>query len=149
MKKLLLLALLALLASPALAVDGTISWTDNQNTRFDRDRLKLNAAACATQGLEAGCTQAQARAAFCLKEGASSPTAPCVVGGQSSGDIVVYGDVAAYLDRYVITAFFYPNLRQSQQIEDKNKFDLWLVTATTEQKDAVCVAAGLLAGCLP
>ncbi len=148
MKKLLLIALLA---SPALAVTGSITWTDAQNARFERDRAKLNAAACATQGLEAGCTQAQARAAFCSKEGASSPTAPCVVNGASSGGVVIYGTVAEYLDKYVITSFFFPNLKQQQQNEDKAKFETWLLTATTEQKDAICTnpVVGLAAGCLP
>lgn len=146
MKKFLLVFLLA---SPALGVTGTITWTDAQNARFDRDRIKLNAAKCAAYGLDPACTQAQARAAFCLLPGASSPTHPCTVGGQSSGDVVVYADVATYLDKYVITSFFFPNLRQSQQIEDKNNFSKWIETATTEQKDQVCVAAGLAAGCLP
>ena len=148
MKKFLVLALL-LLAAPALAVTGTITWTDAQDARFSRDMTKLNTASCVAQGLAAGCTQAQARAAFCARPGSSSPTAPCTVGGQSSGDVVIYGNVAEYLDKYVITAFFFPNLRQSQQQEDKNNFENWLKTATQAQKDAVCVASGLLAGCLP
>ena len=143
-----ILALL-LLASPAFAVTGTITWTDAQNTRFDRDRLKLNGVVCASVGLADGCTQNQARNAFCAVPGSSSQTAPCVVNGKASGDIVVYGNVAEYLDKYVITSFFYPNLKQSQQIEDKNNFSKWIETATTAQKDAVCVAAGLAAGCLP
>jgi hypothetical protein len=138
-----------LLATPALGVTGTITWTDAQNARFDRDMTKLNTVVCTSVGLAAGCTQNQARAAFCAVPGSSSQTAPCVVNGRASGDIVVYGSVAEYLDKYVITAFFYPNLKQSQQIEDKNNFDKWLTTATQAQKDAVCVSSGLAAGCLP
>ena len=148
MKK-FLAALLLAAASPVLAVSGTINWTDAQNSRFDRDRLKLNAATCASFGLDAACTQNQARTAFCAQQGSDSPTAPCTVGGKSSGDVLVYGTVAEYLDKYVITAFFFPNLKQSQQTEDKNSFDKWTLTATQAQKDAVCVAAGLAAGCLP
>jgi len=148
MKKLLLIALLA---SPALAVTGSITWTDAQNARFARDRLKLGNAVCVSVGLPDGCTQAQARAAFCAREGSSSPTAPCVVNGLSSGNVVIYGTVAEYLDKYVITSFFFPNLKQQQQNEDKAKFETWLLTATTEQKDAICTnpVVGLAAGCLP
>ena len=146
MKKLLAVLLLA---SPALGVTGTINWTDAQNSRFDRDRLRLNAATCVSFGLGAACTQAQARTAFCAQPGSDSPTAPCTVNGKSSGDVLVYGTVAEYLDKYVITAFFFPNLKQTQQIEDKNSFDKWVLTASQAQKDAVCVSAGLSAGCLP
>jgi hypothetical protein len=149
MKKAILVLAILLLATPALGVTGTITWTDAQNARFDRDRLKINNAVCTAVGLGAGCTQAQARTAFCAREGSSSPTHPCTVGGQSSGDVVVYGTVAEYLDKWVITSFFFPNLRQSQQIEDRNNFAKWQETASAAQKDAVCLAAGLAAGCLP
>lgn len=148
MKKFAIVLALLLLAAPALAVTGTITWTDGQNTRFDRDRVKLNTVVCVAQGLAAGCTQNQARAAFCARPGSSSPTAPCVVGGQASGDVVIYADVAEYLDKYVITSFFFPNLRQSQQREDKDAYNAWLATASQAQKDAACLAAGLAAGCM-
>lgn len=149
MKKFLGVLAILSIATPALAVTGTITWTDAQNTRFDRDRLKINGEVCASVSLPANCTQAQARTAFCARPGSSSPTSPCTVAGQSSTDILVYGDVAEYLDKYVITRFFFPNLKQSQNIEDKNNFAKWQETATTEQKNAVCLAAGLAAGCLP
>ena len=53
MKKFALAVLLA--ASPAFAAAWTVNTGTAQDNRFDRDRLKLNAATCAALGLPSGC----------------------------------------------------------------------------------------------
>lgn len=134
-----------LLASPAFAAAWTVNTGTAQDSRFDRDRLKLNAATCATQGLAAGCTQSQARNAFCAKVGAS---APCTANGQASGEILVYSTIGEYLDKYVIQSHA-DTLKAAQESEDLAAWEAAKKAATKAQKDAACAALGLPSGCLP
>lgn len=142
MKKLLAILLLA---SPAFAAAWTVNTGTAQDSRFDRDRLKLNAATCAAQGLAAGCTQSQARNAFCAKIGAS---APCVANGQESGEIRIYSTVGDYLDRWLIDSHN-AELKARQEAEDLAAWETAKKAATKAQKDAACAALGLPSGCLP
>ena len=146
MKK-LSLALALLLAAPAFGASWTVNTGTAQDTRFERNRVKLNAATCTALGLVSTCTQAQARNAFCAKPG-SSGAAPCTVNGQSSAEIVVYSTVGDYLDRFLIDAHN-RDLKVSQEADDITAWGAWLAGATLAQKNAVCAAAGLPNGCLP
>lgn len=142
MKKLLALFLLS---SPAFAAAWTVNTSTAQDGRFDRDRLKLNAATCAAQGLAVGCTQVQARNAFCAKIGAS---APCTANGQASSEIIVYSTIGEYLDKYVVQAQA-DTLKAAQEAEDLAAWETAKKAATKAQKDAACAALGLPSGCLP
>ena len=146
MKK-LILAVLLLAAVPAFAAVWSVNTNATQDTRLTRKLTAANRATCTGLGLAAGCTQAQARTAFCAKPG-SSGAAPCTVFGQPSSDIVVFTTVGDFLDRYVIDSYF-RDLKAAQQAEDKAAWDTWLASATPAQKDSICLAAGLSAGCLP
>lgn len=142
MKKLLAILLLS---SPAFAAAWTVNTGTVQDSRFERNRIKLNTATCVSVGLAAGCTQTQARAAFCAKGNA---TAPCTINGASSADVVIYSTIGDYLDRFLIDAHA-KDLKASQDAEDTAAWATWLAGATLAQKNAVCTAAGLAAGCLP
>lgn len=146
MKKLVCLLAL-LLAAPAFGAAWTVNTATAQDARFERNRIKLNAATCTALGLVSTCTQAQARNAFCAKPG-SSGAAPCTVLGQSSNEIQVYSTIGDYLDRFLIDAHN-RDLKVSQEAEDIAAWGAWLAGATLAKKNAVCAAAGLPNGCLP
>lgn len=146
MKRLIIIA--ALLALPAYGATWSVTTNANQETRFNRDRLERNAQTCMSLGLATSCTLGQARAAYCAKPGSSSPTPPCTVNGVSSTTIVVMSDVGQYLDWFVVDSYW-RDLKVRQDEEDRRTFAAWLTTASAAQKDAVCAAAGLSAGCLP
>ena len=139
MKKLLVLLLLA---APVYAGTLTITTTAAQDARIERARVKANRATCLAVGLAEGCTQAQARAAFC-----APGSAPCTVDGVGSATIRVFANANDFAERIIRDYVF--SLKQAQDAEDLETFAAWRKTATTEQKNAVCAAAGLPAGCLP
>jgi hypothetical protein len=146
MKKLAFAFLFA--ALPALAGSYTVVTTTTQDPRFTRDMNKLNAATCAAYGLPASCTQGQVKTAFCAQEGSSGATPPCTVNGVSSNTLTIYTDIGIYLDRYVIDTY-YRNLLRDQNSEDFAALLAIINGGTVAQKNALCQAAGLAAGCLP
>ncbi len=143
MKKTILILLLA--ASPAFAAAWTVNTGTAQDNRFDRNRVKLNTATCASVGLGAGCNTSGARNAFCAKIGQA---APCTANGQSSSEIIVYATIGEYLDKYLIDAHA-NDLKAAQEAEDLTAWETAKKAATKAQKDAACAALGLPSGCLP
>ena len=141
MKK-LLAPLALLLALPAFAGTWTITTSASQDKRLTRQAVKYNAATCMTVELAVGCTQNQARDAYC--QGTAKTNAPCT----GSGSIVIYADPGRLIDKFLIGDYL-ANLAARQDAEDRQAFADWQLTATPTQKDSVCAAAGLAAGCLP
>ena len=146
MKKLLIALLIALPAFAATPVSFNIS--DANAARIDRERLRVNKVACESFGLAANCTQAQARNAFCAREGASAPTHPCTYNGVASDTVRVYPDVSTFVDVEVIKEYT-RELKARQDQADKATWDATLAAANQASKDAACAAVGLPAGCLP
>ena len=148
MKRIILAFALLVAAAPALAGSWTVVTTTGQDTKFDRDRVKLNKATCQTYGLPGSCTQNQARAAFCAQPGASSSTPPCTLnGGLASGNIRVYVDVGDYFD-FVVKDYLAIR-KLAQDADDLGVWTSTLAGASQAQKDAACTSIGLTAGCLP
>lgn len=146
MKKTLILLLLT---APMYGASWTVNTNAAQDARATRELTALNKATCASVGLGASCTQANARAAYCANTGAiPRNTVPCVLNGISSGTLVIYGTVGEYLDKYGVDAND-KVLKRQQNAEDRETWTAWLATATQAQKGAVCTAAGKPAGCLP
>ncbi len=128
-----LLLVLFLLALPLAAADYT--WTSDawQETVIARARAESNAAACAVVSLPPTCTQAQATAAAA----ALVPPVPAPN---------VYNTNQAWV-RDVIRDEV-RRTKHAQKDADKRTFSVAFEAATPAQKDALCVAVGLPAGCL-
>lgn len=125
MKKLLPLALL-LVAALANAGSYTITTTTAQDTRLERQRVRMNKATCASANLPASCTQAQARN---------------VIPG-----VNVYSSVQDLIDRYILAGFL-QGLQSSDASDDHDQFCSWFKSATTAQQNSACALAGLPNGC--
>jgi hypothetical protein len=125
----LFLALIAL-SLPAMAVAGTCNLTTSagQDTRLERDRLRKNKQACASVGLVATCTQAQARAL--------NPA------------LDIYSDVCDMVDRKLIREYV-QGLQGTDTGEDQPALCAWwnAPTTTQAQRNADCAKAGLANGC--
>ena len=132
MKRLIVIALL-LLALPLAAADYTWSSDAGQEAVISRARAESNAAACAVVRLPPTCTQAEATAAAA----AMVPPIPAPN---------VYNTNQAWV-RDVIRDEV-RRTKQAQKDADKRTFAVAFEAATPAQKDALCVAVGLPAGCL-
>lgn len=137
MKKLLAIALL-LLAVPAFAADYTVTLNAGQETTITRARTESNTAACALVGLPASCTQAQANAAVVA---AAAEVPPRVL-----PSVNIFNGNNSYVNSLVNADL--ARMKAVHKAADKNSFDSARDTATQAQKDAACVALGLVAGCL-
>lgn len=137
-----LILLLTFLASPLLAGSYTITTTTQQDTRLNRAVARANRLTCVRYGLKVGCTQAQARNAYCQRS--TGAPAPCT----GSTQIDIHSDVAAFLQAETVRLVrdqWGPQGDQDAKaalLEEADK-------ATAAKKDAACVALGLAAGCLP
>lgn len=148
MKKFLFLAPTLLAASALAAVAVSFNVSDANAARIDRERLRVNKIACESFGLPAACTQAQARAAFCARDGASAPTHPCTFGGVDSSTVRIYGTTSEFVDVEVIKEYT-RELRARQDQEDKSAAKAAFDAKSQAEKDAICTALGLTAGCQP
>lgn len=133
MKKLSALLLLLLSATPALALDHTVTLTANNEVWAERQRLIDNAQICVNVGLPSTCTKAEATAA----------------NAAAGADYAV--DVGAWVKRCVkdrITA-----AKANQDQADRNAWfaasQIVIATGSNAQKNALCAAAALANGCLP
>ena len=126
MKKILVLAAL-LAAATAYAGTYSVTTTAAQDTRLERQRVRLNRATCAQSGsLPATCTQAQARIA--------NPSAK------------VFTTVADLLDRGVVQDYAI-ELKQADTSDDAAQALAAWTAMNDTQKNAVCTLLGLPAGC--
>lgn len=137
-----LLALL-LLAAPAFATNYQISTNTQQDTALTRAINRANKETCFAQNLAIGCTQAQARKAFCtrMRYGAVADCPGALA-------IDVFADVPTFLQREVVR-IVRDEYGAKDATEAKATFDATLKDATKAKKDAACLALGLAAGCIP
>lgn len=141
------LAIVVLLASPAFAGTLTLTTTAPQDTIIETERVFENTKTCTGLALAAGCTQGQARAAYCLLPGASQATPPCTVNGVSSNTVRIYSDANDYGESLIKAWAF--SAKQLQDARKLEAFAAWRLAATAAQRNAVCTAAGFPNGCLP
>jgi hypothetical protein len=126
MKKILVIAVL-LSAATAFAGTYTITTTAAQDTRLERQRVRLNRSTCAQSGsLPANCTQAQARIA--------NPAAK------------IFTSIADLIDRGVVQDYVV-TLKQADTSDDAAQAAAAWVAMNDTQKNAVCSLLGLPAGC--
>lgn len=136
MKKLSVLLALLLFALPATAATyPSFSTTTGQESVVTWARTTWNTAGCASRGLPASCTQAEADAVT-APEG--QPALPAVT---------IYATNQVFVRDMLVNLF--QGWRAQQVAEMKAALEKAEAAATQTQKDARCVAAGLLAGCLP
>jgi len=154
--KRLILTCIALLGFTALAsAQETFSVlvggaTTNRSTylgQIQLGRLQANADVCSRAQLPATCTQAQACTALLVPGGAA-----CTAAQANAANARIYADTLAGREAFVTIemvrlgagAFLAEQLRREQ-----NTFGIWCRAATQVQKDVICTAAGLVAGCNP
>lgn len=126
MKKSLVFAVL-LAAATAFAGTYSVTTTAAQDTRLERQRLRLNKATCTQSGsLPANCTQAQARIA--------NPAAK------------VFTNVQDLLDRGVVQDYV-TTLKQADTSDDAAQALAAWTAMNDTQKNAVCALLGLPNGC--
>jgi hypothetical protein len=125
MKKLLTLVLI-LAASVASAGTYTLTTTAAQDTRLERQRVRVNKQTCERLGLPGTCTQAQAR--------------------NVETGVDVYSNVQDFLDRNVLKSYL-ASLKGADTADDAAQAAaLWVIKTDTD-KNAVCTLMGLPAGC--
>lgn len=142
MKKLLIIAVL-LLALPAWAGSYTLTTTTTQDNVLARTVSRTNAATCRYYGLPVGCTQPQARRAFCRAANLGD-VATC----EGANQVDIYADVASFLQREVVRLVretYGPQAQADDAAAAKAAFE----SMTVAQKNAQCAALGLAAGCNP
>jgi len=121
----LLLALAV--ALPALAGDHTVTLTAAQETKATAGLLIENALTCSRLALQAGCSDAQAKA--------KDPNA------------AIYATVDAMIKAFAIEAFLARKTTwDAQMLAD---FQAAREAASAAQKNSACTAVGLASGCLP
>lgn len=125
MKRLLTLAVL-LAAAVAYAGTYTLTTTTAQDSRLERERLRVNKATCAAAQLPPDCTQAQAR--------------------KTTPGVEVYSDVSDMLNRMLLRDFL-QSLKNADTSDDQAQFCAWFAGATTAQRNQACALAGLPNGC--
>jgi hypothetical protein len=125
MRKLIALVILSA-ASVASAGTYTVNTNASQDTRLARQLNRLNKATCASVGLPANCTQAEARAK------------------QPSLD--VYASVTDMLDRAIVGGYL-SGLKSADTQEDAVQAAAAWVAMNDTQKNAVCALLGLPNGC--
>jgi hypothetical protein len=126
MRHLILAAVLALLGSFSSAGEYTITTTAAQDARFERHRLRLNAQTCTAAQLPVYCTQAQARLV--------------------NPDANIFGTIEELLDKGILTPYSVWLKTADTQDDAQQAAALWALK-TDAQKNAVCSAIGLPAGC--
>lgn len=142
MKRLLILAVL-ILSLPALAGSYTLTTTAAQDAILTRTVARTNAATCLYYGLSVGCTQAQARKAFCRAANLGD-----VANCDGATQVDIYADVPTFLQREVVRLVkeaYGPQAQADDAAAAKTAFE----AMTVAQKNAQCAALGLAAGCSP
>jgi len=154
--KRLILTFVALLGLASLAsAQETLSIlvggaTTNRTTylgQIQLGRLQANADVCSKAQLPSSCTQAQACTALTVPGGAA-----CTAVQANAANARIYADTLGGREAFVTIemvragagAYLSEQLRREQ-----NTFGIWCRAATQAQKDVICTAAGLVAGCNP
>jgi hypothetical protein len=123
-----LIAALAILILPALALAGTYTLTTTaaQDTRLERQRVRINKQTCERLNLAPTCTQAQAR--------------------DVEPGVDVYSSVQDFLDRNVLKSYL-AGLKNADTADDAEQAAALWALKTDADKNAICAAYGLPAGC--
>ena len=124
MKKFFLLTFL--FTSPVLAGTYTVTTTTAQDTRAERQRVRVNKATCASVSLPASCTQAQARAV--------------------TPGLDIYSSVQDMVDRTLLRDWL-NNLKSADTSDDAIQAQAAWVAMNDTQKNAVCALLSLPNGC--
>ena len=143
MKRLTFLALVLLLALPAVAGSYTLTTTTNADAVLANIVADTNEATCTYYGLPVSCTQAQARRAFCRAANLGD-VATCAGATQ----VDVYADVQSCLQREVLR-LVKEEYGPKSDAKRAAAFEKNPLGATTAQKNAWCSVHGLPNGCLP
>lgn len=125
MKKFLTLFVF-LLVSPLLAGEYTITTNAVQDTRLERQRLRLNKATCASVGLGPSCSQGAARAI--------------------NPDANIFGTIQEVIDKAIVTPYT-QSLKNVDTSDDAEQAKALWNAKTPAQKDATCLEVGLPSGC--
>ena len=125
MKKLFTLGFL-LIAAVVSAGSYTINTSAANDTRLARHLARVNKATCASVGLPADCTQAQAR--------------------NVQPGLDVYSNVQDMVDRLIVGGFL-KGLKAADTSDDAEQAKALWDAKTDAQKNAVCAAIGLPSGC--
>lgn len=123
-KTLVLIALLA--AATAYAGTYTINTNANQDQRLARHMARVNKATCQSVGLQASCTQAEARS--------------------KQPGLDVYSSVADMVDRLIVGGFL-KGLKAADTSDDAAQAQSAWMAKTDAEKNAVCALLGLPNGC--
>ena len=142
MKRLLILALL-LLALPAWAGSYTLTTTAAADTTLAAIVADTNEATCTYYGLPVGCTQPQARKAFCLAANLGN-VATC----EGATQVDIYADVQSFLQRELLR-LVKDEYGPKSNAKRAAAFEKNPAAATTAQKNAWCALHDLPNGCLP
>jgi hypothetical protein len=120
--------ILAVLLLPALALAGTYTLTTTaaQDTRLERQRVRINKQTCEQLGLPGTCTQAQAR--------------------DVEPGVDVYSNVQDFLDRNVLKSYL-AGLKNADTADDATQAAALWVLKSDAEKNAVCASVGLPNGC--
>jgi hypothetical protein len=120
--------ILAVLLLPALALAGTYTLTTTaaQDTRLERQRVRINKQTCERLGLPGTCTQAQAR--------------------DVEPGVDVYSNVQDFLDRNVLKSYL-AGLKNADTADDATQAAALWVLKSDAEKNAVCASVGLPNGC--
>lgn len=161
----LAVALASIVVPPPAAEAGTytITTTTAQDTSLTRSMDRINRVTCLYYGQGVGCTQVQARREFCRRAGVGGVTT-CVPGA-NPGDppvctttpltnscpgaiqVDVYADVPTFLQREVVRVMR-EEYAPRETAEDETTRAATVAAWAQAQRNAACVAAGDVAGCL-
>jgi hypothetical protein len=122
-----LIALILLLAAAFVSAGTyTLTTTAAQDTRLERQRVRINKATCERLSLPAACTQAQAR--------------------NVEPGVDVYNSIEDFLDRNVLKSYL-ASLKGADTADDAAQAAALWVLKTDAEKNAVCALIGLPANC--
>lgn len=145
-KNLRLLALLLLIAPLAVAQETySVSLPANQVAQLDLGRQQTNRANCAKGNLGPTCTQQ----ALCTALNVGTPGA-CTAGEANAANIRIYNNNQTAREAFITLELVKPPLASYVQAQAEIALAgarTFCLSANQTQKDAVCTALGLSAGC--
>jgi hypothetical protein len=122
-----LIALILFLAAAVVSAGTyTLTTAAAQDTRLERQRVRINKQTCERLGLPGTCTQAQAR--------------------NVEAGVDIYSSVQDFLDRNVLKSYL-AGLKNADTADDAAQAAALWVLKTDAEKNAVCALIGLPANC--
>jgi hypothetical protein len=133
--------------SYTFSVGGTTTNRASVLGQLELGRVQQNTDVCTRASLPSDCTQAQACVALGVTGGASCTAADAIAAQARIYPASLAGResfVANELVRRYVETFL-----GRAKAEEANAFKTWCVSASQAQRDPICTAAGLPAGCYP